>query len=86
MLTVGYLVINMVPAFFVESFLMNHWIDFTLRPITEIATYEATVGRIVGDEYKAVSAYGKSLLKLAGLVEVVWIGVWGFALAKSIKR
>ena len=85
-LIVGYLVINMAPAFFVESFLMTHWMDFTLRPITEIATYEGSLGRIVGDEYKTVPAFAKSLLKLAGLVEVVWIGVWGFALAKSIKR
>lgn len=85
-LIVGYLVINMAPALFVESFLTNHWIDFTLRPITEIATYEATLGRIMGDEYKTVPASAKSLFRLAGLVEVVWIGVWGFALAKSIKR
>lgn len=82
----GYLVINMAPALFVESFLTNYWIDFTLRPITEIATYEATLDRILGDEYKTVPASAKSLFRLAGLVEVVWIGVWGFALAKSIKR
>ena len=85
-LVVGYLVINMVPAFYVESFMTNHWIDFTLRPITEVATYEASLGRIVGDEYKSVSASAKTLLRVAGLLEVLWIGAWGFALAKSIKR
>lgn len=85
-LVVGYLVINSAPAFFVESFLVNHWIDFTLRPITEIATYEASLSRVVGDGYKTVPSSAKTLLKLAGLIEVIWIGLWGFALAKSIRR
>ena len=86
MLLLGYLLINAVPALWIESFLISHWIDFTLRPVTEIATYEASVGRIVGDEYGTVPGSVKTILKLAGFVEVVWIGLWGFALAKAIKR
>ena len=85
MLVGGYLLINAVPpAFVVESFSVSHWIDLTLRPVTELATYEASLGRIVGKEYDAVS--GKTILKLAGLVEMVWIGVWAFAFAKAIRR
>ena len=86
MLVLGYFLINAVPAFFIESFLISQWIDFTLRPITEIPAYEASLVRILGDDYNAVPASTKTLLKLAGFIEVVWIGVWGFALAKSIKR
>ena len=86
MLVFGYLVINAAPALIVESFLVDHWIDFTLRPITEIATYEASLSRVIGDEYETVPSSAKMLLKLAGLLEVIWIGVWGFAVAKSIRR
>ena len=87
MLVGGYLLINAVPpALVVESFSVSHWIDLTLRPVTELATYEASLGRIVGREYDAVSVSGKAILKLAGLVEMVWIGVWAFAFAKAIRR
>ena len=87
MLVGGYLLINAVPpAFIVESFSVSHWIDLTLRPVTELATYEASLGRIVGREYDAVSVSGKTILKLAGLVEMVWIGAWAFAFAKAIRR
>ncbi len=85
-LVVGYLLINALPAFWIESFLISHWPDFTLRPITEIATYEASLVRIVGDEYDTVSSSAKRFLKLVGILEVVWISVCGFAFAKSIKR
>ena len=86
MLVVGYLLFNALPFFVVEAFLIPHWIDFTLRPLTEIATYEASLSRVVGGPYEAVSAPDKTFLRLVGLVEVVWIGAWGFALAKSLRR
>ena len=86
MLVAGYLVINALPYLLVEPFSVSHWIDLTLRPVAEIATYEVSLGRIVGSEYETVPASAKTFLKLAGLVEVVWIGIWGFAFAKSIRR
>ena len=86
MLVAGYLVINALPYLFVEPFSASHWIDLTVRPVAEIATYEISLGRIVGSEYETVPALTKTFLKLAGLVEVVWIGIWGFAFAKSIRR
>ena len=87
MLVGGYLLINAVPpAFIIESFSVSHWIDLTLRPVAELATYETSLGRIVGREYEAVSASAKAILKLAGLIEMVWIGIWAFAFAKAIRR
>ena len=87
MLVGGYLLINAVPpVFVVESFSVSHWIDLTLRPVAELATYEVSLGRIVGGEYDTVSASGKTILKLAGLIEMIWIGIWAFAFGKAIKR
>ena len=87
MLVGGYLVINALPpAILIDGFSVSHWMDLTLRPITEIAAYETSLGRIVGTDYEAVSAYAKTLLKLAGLIEVLWIGVWAFAFSKAIRR
>ena len=86
MLVAGYLVINALPYLLVEPFSASHWIDLTVRPVAEIATYEISLGRIVGIEYETVPALTKKFLKLMGLVEVVWIGIWAFAFAKSIRR
>ncbi|MDE0420733.1 MAG: hypothetical protein OXK76_07580 [Gammaproteobacteria bacterium] len=87
MLVGGYAAINgLPPAVLIDGFAVSHWIDLTLRPLTEIAVYEASLGRIVGSDYEAVAASAKTLLKLAGLIEVFWIGVWAFAFAKSIRR
>ena len=86
MLVLGYFLINALPAVWVETFQISHWLDFTLRPITEIATYERSLVRIIGEDYNTVPASTKRFLKFAGIVEVVWIGVWGFAFSKSIRR
>ena len=86
MLVAGYLTINALPFVLVEPFSVSDWFDLSLRPIGEIATYEVSVGRIVGGDYETVRSSGKTLLKLAGLVEVVWIGIWGFVFAKSVRR
>ena len=86
-LVVGYFLINAIPPFLVvDSFEVSHWIDLSLRPISEITRYEASLDRIVGEDYKNVSFASKTFLKFVGIIEVLWIGVWGFAFAKSIKR
>lgn len=86
LLMIGYLTINALPVVLVESFSVSDWIELTLRPVGEIASYEASLGRILGPEYHKVPAASKMLFMLFGLIEVIWIGVWGFALAKSLKR
>ena len=86
LLVVGYLLINLVPVLVVKSFSMSDWVDLSLRPVAEIAAYEASVARIVGGDYQWVSAATKTFFRFLGLVVVLWIGVWGFALAKSLRR
>lgn len=85
-LVVGYLLINAVPALSVESFSIAHWIDLSLRPATELATYEASLARILADVYETTPDSTKTTFKLLGLVQVLWVGIWGFALAKSLRR
>ena len=87
MLVTGYIVMNAIPpALVVECFDVSHWLELTFRPLTEIAAYETSLSRIVGTEYNMVASSAKTFLKLVGLVEVLWIGIWAFAFAKSVKR
>ena len=87
MLVGGYAAINALPpAILVDGFSLSDWLGLTFRPLTEIPVYEASLARIVGSDYDAVSGSAKTLLKLAGLMEVLWIGVWAFALTKSLRR
>ncbi len=86
-LFIGYLAINAVPFFLIESFSISHWKDLTLRPITELATYEASLKQILGMvEYETLSDADKRNLKLAGWAETVWIAMWSFPFAKAIRR
>ena len=86
MIIFGYMLFNAMPVLFVDAFSLSHWIEFTLRPIGEIAGYEASLSRIVGGDYDMLSSSEKNILRLFGLMEVIWIAMWSFAFAKSIRR
>ena len=85
-LLAGYLLINALPYLWVENFEFFHWLDLSLRPITDIPRYEASVSRMIGSDYQNVSEAHRRLLKAVGLVQVIWVGVWSFALLKAMKR
>ena len=86
LIILGYMFMNAVPAFVIDAFSLSHWIELTLRPIGEIAEYEQSLAGIVGDDYDRLSSSAKMSLKLLGLIQVVWISMWGFAFARTIKR
>ena len=86
MLVGGYAAINALPVILVDGFGCSQWIDLALRPLNEIAAYEASIGGIIGSQYESVSDSSKTLLKIAGLFQVLWIGLWAFVFTKSIRR
>ena len=86
MMILGYILLNAIPAVFIETFSLSHFIDFTLRPINEVAAYEGTLNMLVGSDYDKLSLVQKSVLRLSGLVEIIWIGMCGFAFSRTIKR
>ena len=86
MIILGYMLLNAIPVWFIEGFSLSDWIEFTLRPISDIARYEETLSKMFGCEYETISSSGKNTLRVFGLVEVIWIAIWSFAFARSIKR
>ena len=82
----GYMLMNASPAFVIDSFSLSHWIELTLRPIGEVATFEQSLNRIIGDDYDKLTLFKKTSFKLLGLIQVIWIAMWSFAFARSIKR
>ena len=86
MIVSGYMLLNALPALFIDTFSFSHWLEFTLRPIGEIAGYESALRRIVGDCYQNISASRQNVLRLVGLIEVIWIAMWSFSFARSIRR
>ena len=86
MVILGYLLLNAVPGCFIDTFSLSHWIEFTFRPIGDIAGYEESLKRIVGTDYDNISSSRKNVLRFVGLIEVIWIGMWSFAFAKAIRR
>ena len=85
-LVLGYLLLNAAPALYLENFTMSHWIEFNLRSVGEIAKYESSLEKIFSGDYESVSLRLKNILRIIGLVEVIWIAMWSFAFVKAIKR
>ena len=86
MIVFGYMLLNAVPILFIDTFSFSHWIEFTLRPIGEIAGYETSLRNIVGSGYQNISSSRQIALKIVGLIEVIWIAMWSFSFARSIRR
>lgn len=86
MIILGYMLMNAVPAVITEAFTFSHWVELTLRPIGEIAEYEQSLNRIVGKDYERLSLHAKIAIRLLGLIQVMWVAMWSFAFARSIKR
>ena len=86
MLVIGYLVFSIIPGFIVTGFFPDYWIEFTLSPISAIAGYERDLDRIMGSDYSGVSTSTKNAFRALGVVQKIWIAMWSFAFAKSIRR
>ena len=86
MIVLGYLLLNAIPVLFIDTFSLSHWIELTLRPIRDIVRYEKTVSQILSSDYAMISVLERNILRLVGLIEVIWIAMWSFAFAKSIRK
>ena len=86
MVVVGYAAWNAMPALFIDAFSVSHWIEFTLRPINRVAAYGSTLAQMFPCDYELLSLGSKNALRVVGLFEVVWVAMWGFAFARSVKR
>lgn len=86
MLVAGYSVLNAVPLLFLEAFSFQHWVEFSLRPVNRVAAYGSTLAQMFPCHYELLSLESKNALRLVGLCEVIWIAMWGFAFARSVKR
>lgn len=86
MIIFGYALLNAVPILVIDNFSLSDWLELTLRPVSEIANYESALSRIVGDDYDKISLANKNMFRFIGLIKVVWIAMWSFAFARSIKR
>ena len=85
-LLLGYVALNAAPWFLIEDFTLSHWIQFTLRPISEIADYEGSLSTIFVPQYAEMSPSDKNWLRLIGHFELIWIAMCSFAFARAIKR
>ena len=86
MVVLGYLILNALPKFLIEDFSWHHWAEFTLRPIGKVAEYESTLHQMFGSDYAAVSTSNRNLLRIFGIAQTIWITMWSFSFARSIKK
>ena len=86
MVVLGYGVLNALPWFWIENFTFSDWIAFSLRPVSQIHLYAGSLEVVCGDEYKCLPLRSKNWLSFIGLLQMIWIAIWGFSFSKSIKR
>ena len=86
MIVLGYAVFNGLAALWLDGFSVSDWITFMLRPINKVPFYTESLKEQVGTAYDALSTADKDWLRFVGILEVVWLAVWGFVLRKAIRR
>ena len=86
MIVLGYAVFNGLATLWIDGFSVSDWITFMLRPINKVPFYTESLKEQIGTEYNALSAADKNWLRFIGILEVVWLAVWGFVLRKAIVR
>ena len=82
----GYLGLNALAWVWIDSFSVTDLVAFTLRRVDRIPFYTAGLQDLYGAEYENLARGSKNWLRAIGLVQNIWIGMWGFAFGKSIRR
>ncbi len=82
----GYVVLNAFPSIWIEEFTVSDWIAFSLRRIDRLPFYTVGLEELHEAVYKSLSPGSKNWLRFIGLLQVVWVTMWGFAFSKSIRR
>ena len=82
----GYVVLNAFPWIWIEEFTVSDWIAFSLRRIDRLPFYTVGLEELHESVYKSLSPGSKNWLRFIGLLQVIWVTMWGFAFSKSIRR
>ena len=86
MFILGYVALNLLPILWIEQFTLHDWLSFSLRPINRMPFYTTELQEMFQPEYQSLSFESKNWLRLVGLIQVIWIALWGFAFSRSVKR
>lgn len=85
MVIVGYLTFNAAPVFWIDGFSISDWLTFSLRRIDKIPFFTAGLSEFHRELYDSLTLESKNWLRLVGLLQVVWVTMWGFAFSKAIR-
>lgn len=82
----GYVAFNALAWFWIETFTVSDWIAFCLRRIDRIPFYTAGLKDLYPVDYASLSSANKNWLRCVGLLQNIWIAMWGFAFSKAVRR
>ena len=84
--TIGYVGLNGLAWLWIEAFTVTDWVSFSLRRVDRIPFYTAGLRELHALDYDNLTATAKNWLRAIGLLQNVWIGMWGFAFGKAVRR
>ena len=82
----GYVGLNALAWVWIDGFTVADLLAFTLRRVDRIPFYTAGLQDLYGAEYDDLPRGYKNWLRTIGLLQNIWIGMWGFAFGKAIRR
>ena len=85
MVILGYLIFNATPIFWIDGFSVSDWLAFSLRRIDRVPFFTAGLAEFHGKLYDSLNLQSKNWLRLVGLLQIVWVTMWGFAFSKAIR-
>lgn len=85
MVILGYLIFNAFPMFWIDGFSITDWLAFSLRRIDKVPFFTAGLAEFHRELYDSLTLRSQNWLRLIGLLQVVWVTMWGFAFSKAIR-
>ncbi len=82
----GYVGFNALAWIWIETFTVTDWIAFSLRRVDRIPFYTAGLEDLHRVAYGNLAPGSKNWLRAIGLLQNVWLAMWGFAFGKAIRR
>ena len=82
----GYVGFNALAWIWIETFTFTDWIAFSLRRVDRIPFYTAGLEDLRPVEYRSLVPESKNWLRVIGLLQNVWVAMWGFAFGKATRR
>ena len=82
----GYVGFNALAWAWIDTFTVTDWLAFSLRRVDRIPFYTAGLEDLHPVAYRSLTPESKNWLRVIGMLQNVWVAMWGFSFGKAIRQ